>query len=36
MLLNNFYLLLLPLKVIALLDLKLQFNPTINFPAFFR
>ena len=32
-LLNNFYLLLFPLKVIAFLDLKLQFNPTVNFPA---
>ena len=35
MLLNNFYLLLFPLKVIDLHELKIQFNPTINFPAFF-
>ena len=34
-LLNNFYLLLSPLKVIALLELKLQLNSTVNFPAFF-
>ena len=34
-LLNNFYLLLFPLQVIALHELKIQLNPTVNFPAFF-
>lgn len=35
-LLNKFYLLVLALLVIGSLDLKLQFNPTVNFLALFR